>query len=200
MDEIAAPGILAYKAGECFVNLVSLINEIPAGRDINSTTLENLLQQYVKSSSPPTIFTTDIIPVIGFSFKVFHTFSGPGGPSACTSAPAALRGVGGGGGGKECPNCDDTISTVMIFNCLLCRGTCQHICRRKSVSCMLAAVYYILISFQKNRTIIILSRPRPSVLFYISKLSKCASGIVPSESITPSFFIYTITHYEASKC
>lgn len=52
MDEIAAPGILAYKAGECFANLVSLINEIPAGRDINSTTLESLLQQYVKSSSP----------------------------------------------------------------------------------------------------------------------------------------------------
>lgn len=46
MDEIAAPGILAYKAGECFVNLVSLISEIPAGRDINSTTLENLLQQH----------------------------------------------------------------------------------------------------------------------------------------------------------
>ena len=189
MDEIAAPGILAYKAGECFANLVSLINEIPAGRDINSTTLENLLQQYVKSSSPPTIYTTDIIPVIGSSFKVFHTFSGPGGPSACTSAPAALRGVVG-GGGKECPNCDDTISTVMIFNYLLCRGTCRHICRRKSVSCMLATVYYILISFQKNCTIIILSRPRPSVFFYISKLSKRASGILPSESITPSFFIY----------
>lgn len=40
MDEIAAPGILAYKGGECFANLVSVINEIPAGRDLSSTTLE----------------------------------------------------------------------------------------------------------------------------------------------------------------
>ena len=117
MDEIAAPGILAYKAGECFVNLVSLINELPAGRDISSTTLENLLQQYVMSISPLIIFTTDIMPGIGFSFDFFHTFSRPGRLSACTSAPAALRGVGGGGGGKEYPNCDDTISTVMIFIC-----------------------------------------------------------------------------------
>ena len=145
MDEIAAPGILAYKAGECFANLVSLINEIPAGRDINSATLENLLQQYVKSGSPLTRSTTDNPPAIGSSFEFRHTFSRPGGLSACTSAPTALRGVGD-GGGKECPNCDDTISTVMIFTCLLCRGTCRHICRRISVSCMLAAIYYILIS------------------------------------------------------
>ena len=168
MDEIAAPGILAYKAGECFANLVSLINEIPAGRDINSTTLENLLQQYVKSSSPLTRFTTDNPPAIGSSFEFCHTFSRFSGLSACTSALTALRGVGGGGGGgKECPNCDDTISTVMIFNCLLCRGTCRHIYRRKSVSCMLAAVYYILISFQKKCTTIILSRPQPTCFFYI---------------------------------
>ena len=78
MDEIAAPGILAYKAGECFVNLVSLINEIPAGRDINSTTLENLLQQYVMSLSPLPRFTPDNPPGIGFSFDIFHIFSQPG--------------------------------------------------------------------------------------------------------------------------
>lgn len=47
MDEIAAPGILAYKAGECFANLVSIINEIPSGKDISSTTLEGVLQSYV---------------------------------------------------------------------------------------------------------------------------------------------------------
>ena len=29
MDEIAAPGILAYKAGECFANLVSLTTKFP---------------------------------------------------------------------------------------------------------------------------------------------------------------------------
>ena len=135
MDEIAAPGILAYKAGECFVNLVSLINEIPAGRDINSTTLENLLQQYVISISSLTRFTIDIMPGIEFSFDIFHTFSRPGGLSACTSAPAALRGVGG-GGGKECPNCDDTISTVMIFICFLRRGTYLHACQREKVLCV----------------------------------------------------------------
>ncbi|KAL2048110.1 hypothetical protein N7G274_000021 [Stereocaulon virgatum] len=46
MDEIAAPGILAYKGGECFANLVSVINEIPAGRDLSSATLEGVLQEH----------------------------------------------------------------------------------------------------------------------------------------------------------
>ena len=45
MDEIAAPGILAYKGGDCFANLVSMINEIPAGRDVNSASVESVLQQ-----------------------------------------------------------------------------------------------------------------------------------------------------------
>lgn len=45
MDQIAAPGILAYKAGECFANLVSLMGEMPAGRDINSTTVAGVLQE-----------------------------------------------------------------------------------------------------------------------------------------------------------
>lgn len=45
MDEIAVPGIVAYKGGECFANLVSLINEMPAGRDMNQANLEWLLQQ-----------------------------------------------------------------------------------------------------------------------------------------------------------
>ncbi|KAL8793938.1 MAG: hypothetical protein Q9195_003451 [Heterodermia aff. obscurata] len=45
MDEIAVPGILAYKGGECFANLVSLINEMPANRDMNQANLEWLLQQ-----------------------------------------------------------------------------------------------------------------------------------------------------------
>ena len=45
MDEIAAPGILAYKGGDCFANLVSLMSEMPAGRDINSKTLEGFLEE-----------------------------------------------------------------------------------------------------------------------------------------------------------
>ena len=47
MDQIAAPGILAYKGGDCFANLVSLINEMPAGRDISFGTLEGVLQRSV---------------------------------------------------------------------------------------------------------------------------------------------------------
>ncbi|KAL8675009.1 MAG: hypothetical protein Q9168_000604 [Polycauliona sp. 1 TL-2023] len=47
MDEVAVPGILAYKGGECFANLVSIVNEIPSGRDMSSSTLEWMLQQYV---------------------------------------------------------------------------------------------------------------------------------------------------------
>ncbi|KAL8852362.1 MAG: hypothetical protein Q9221_002746 [Calogaya cf. arnoldii] len=46
MDEVAVPGILAYKGGECFANLVSIVNEIPSGRDMNHSTLEWMLQQY----------------------------------------------------------------------------------------------------------------------------------------------------------
>ncbi|CAL8574558.1 hypothetical protein XPA_000514 [Xanthoria parietina] len=46
MDDIAVPGIIAYKGGECFANLVSLVNEIPSGRDMNSSTLEWMLQQH----------------------------------------------------------------------------------------------------------------------------------------------------------
>lgn len=46
MDEIAAPGILAYRAGDCFANLVSMTNEIPSGRMMDNSTLEHILQQY----------------------------------------------------------------------------------------------------------------------------------------------------------
>lgn len=47
MEKIAAPGILAYRAGDCFANLVSLMSVMPAGRDIMSTTVEEVLQEYV---------------------------------------------------------------------------------------------------------------------------------------------------------
>ena len=45
MEEIAAPGVLAYKGGDCFANLVSMVNEIPAGRDISSASVEGVLQE-----------------------------------------------------------------------------------------------------------------------------------------------------------
>ncbi len=52
MDEIAAPGILAYRAGDCFANLASLMSEMPARRDISVSTLESVLQQHVILSFP----------------------------------------------------------------------------------------------------------------------------------------------------
>ena len=51
MERIAAPGILAYRAGDCFANLVSFITEMPAGRDISSATVEGVLQEYVPDSA-----------------------------------------------------------------------------------------------------------------------------------------------------
>ncbi|KAL8739145.1 MAG: hypothetical protein Q9181_000174 [Wetmoreana brouardii] len=45
MDEVAVPGILAYKGGDCFANLVSILNEIPEGADMSAATLESVLQQ-----------------------------------------------------------------------------------------------------------------------------------------------------------
>ncbi|KAL8763228.1 MAG: hypothetical protein Q9184_000946 [Pyrenodesmia sp. 2 TL-2023] len=46
MDEIAVPGILAYKAGDCFANMVSLVNDIPSGKEFSASTLESMLQQH----------------------------------------------------------------------------------------------------------------------------------------------------------
>ena len=43
MEEIAAPGILAYKNGECFANLVSFISELPAGFDPRRENVEDVL-------------------------------------------------------------------------------------------------------------------------------------------------------------
>ncbi len=47
MDEACVPAVLAYKAGELFANLVAVIHEIPAGRDLSSLSLELLLKQWV---------------------------------------------------------------------------------------------------------------------------------------------------------
>lgn len=45
MDEIAVPGILAYQGGECFANLVSIMNAMPAGKEMNQTNLDAVLQE-----------------------------------------------------------------------------------------------------------------------------------------------------------
>ncbi|KAF6222142.1 hypothetical protein HO133_001228 [Letharia lupina] len=71
MEEIAAPGILAYKGGDCFANLVSLMSEMPAGRDINSTTLEGVLQEQINSviSFFATIAKLSITSAVGASIS-----------------------------------------------------------------------------------------------------------------------------------
>ncbi|KAL9098421.1 MAG: hypothetical protein Q9163_005914 [Psora crenata] len=45
MDQIAAPGVLAYRGGECFANLVPLMNEIPAGIEPEVLAVESVLQR-----------------------------------------------------------------------------------------------------------------------------------------------------------
>jgi len=45
MDIVAVPAILAYQAGELIANLVSVVDEIPDGRELSSVSLELLLRQ-----------------------------------------------------------------------------------------------------------------------------------------------------------
>ena len=47
MDEIAAPGILAYKGAECFANLVSIMSEVSHGDTMGERVLENILLRSV---------------------------------------------------------------------------------------------------------------------------------------------------------
>lgn len=44
---MAVPAILAYKSGDLFANIVSVVDEIPNGRDLSTSSLETVLQQYV---------------------------------------------------------------------------------------------------------------------------------------------------------
>ncbi|KAL9123363.1 MAG: hypothetical protein Q9187_000090 [Circinaria calcarea] len=46
MDVAVVPAILAYKGSELIANLVSLIDEIPSGRDMSASSLEWLLLQH----------------------------------------------------------------------------------------------------------------------------------------------------------
>lgn len=45
MDPVGAPAILAYQAGELVANLVSVVDELPTGRDLSVSSLENVLQR-----------------------------------------------------------------------------------------------------------------------------------------------------------
>ena len=57
MSPAAVPAILAYKAGDLIANLVSIIDEIPAGRDLSTSSLELVLQQYDITCYPPTLLS-----------------------------------------------------------------------------------------------------------------------------------------------
>ena len=50
MDEVAVPGILAYKGGDCFANIVSFLSEIPNGTAINVQTVQNVLERCVRTA------------------------------------------------------------------------------------------------------------------------------------------------------
>ena len=46
MDAAGVPAVLAYKNGELFANLVSVVDEIPAERELSASSLEAVLQRY----------------------------------------------------------------------------------------------------------------------------------------------------------
>ena len=45
MDPVSVPAVLAYKNGDLIANLVSVIDEVPAGRDVSARSLESVLLQ-----------------------------------------------------------------------------------------------------------------------------------------------------------
>ena len=45
MDPVAAPAVLAYKGAELIANLVSVVDEVPEGRDVSAGSLEMLLME-----------------------------------------------------------------------------------------------------------------------------------------------------------
>jgi hypothetical protein len=47
IDAAGVPAILAYKGGDMFANLVSVIDKIPQNRNLSSSSLELVLQQWV---------------------------------------------------------------------------------------------------------------------------------------------------------
>ncbi|KAI9768218.1 MAG: hypothetical protein M1840_005048 [Geoglossum simile] len=46
MDAVSVPAILAYKGGNLFANLVSVIDEIPPNRNLSSSSLELVMQRH----------------------------------------------------------------------------------------------------------------------------------------------------------
>lgn len=49
MENVTAPALLAYKGGDVFATIVEIANQLPNGRDCSTSSLEDLLMQYVPS-------------------------------------------------------------------------------------------------------------------------------------------------------
>jgi hypothetical protein len=50
MNHIDAPALLAYKGGDVIATIVDIPRQISRGREVNATSIENLLKQYVSSN------------------------------------------------------------------------------------------------------------------------------------------------------
>ena len=50
MESVGSPAILAYKGGDVFATLVDIEQQIPAGRGLNMSSVEDLMRTYVDPS------------------------------------------------------------------------------------------------------------------------------------------------------
>ena len=50
MDVDVVPAILAYRGGELFHSIMSVVDEIPSGRSLSTESLELVLQRFVHIS------------------------------------------------------------------------------------------------------------------------------------------------------
>jgi hypothetical protein len=66
MENISAPALLAYKGGDVFATIVEIANQLPNGRDCSTSSLEDLLMQYV--FTPPPLSLSHIL------FKLKHEY------------------------------------------------------------------------------------------------------------------------------
>jgi hypothetical protein len=53
MNHIDAPALLVYKGGDVIATIVDIPRQISRGREVNATSIENLLKQYVSSNYSP---------------------------------------------------------------------------------------------------------------------------------------------------
>lgn len=44
MDHVGAPAVIAYKGGDVFSTLVEIPSQIPSGKSLNASTMEDLMR------------------------------------------------------------------------------------------------------------------------------------------------------------